>query len=422
MRTWSQDPRSRSRTRAACRCGRLCVVHTEVVIAGAGPAGLAVAAACAAAGLRTVLVAPAVRPWPQTYGLWADQLADVLPALGLDPARAADIAIDTLVRTAASGQHYLGRGYARLRNDVIHRALLDRFTAHGGEVRPGRVIGLDECRVVLADGDTVTGVVLDARGSSGPGTAQQRAWGEIVDATAAADLVPSSTALLMDWTALPGDPPAFLYGLPMDDGRTLLEATSLAARPPEPLPALRARLHRLLTERGMVPLADAERVAIPLDAMPRRGSAVPVGAAAGLVHPATGYSVAASLRLGPQVAAALAAGGGPVAARQAVRSARNRVTAGLLQVGLEALLPLNAAETDRFFAAFFGLPPGNWAAYLDVGSAPGDVAAAMTRVFRGLPPATRVHLARTAIRQAGPAGIRAARGRKRAASGPRRAG
>ena len=46
----------------------------DVVVAGAGPAGLSAAAACAAGGLHTVLVAPSARVWAPTYCLWADQL------------------------------------------------------------------------------------------------------------------------------------------------------------------------------------------------------------------------------------------------------------------------------------------------------------------------------------------------------------
>ncbi|MGY1726495.1 lycopene cyclase family protein [Geodermatophilus sp. SYSU D01062] len=369
----------------------------DVVVAGAGPAGLSVAAACAAAGLRTVLVAPAVRPWPATYCLWADELAAAAAPLGLDPAAVAAAYAPTVVRTAAGGERRLTRGYARLRNDVVTAALLDRLHTAGGEVVTGRVAAVGAGDVgevaVLGDGRRLAArAVLDARGG-GPGTAQQRAWGEVV-AGPVDDVVPPGGALLMDWTALadPAAPPAFLYGLALDDGTVLLEATSLAARPPVPLPDLRAGLGRFLAARGLRPAGEPERVAIPLDAPPRAaGPGTPLGASAGLVHPATGYSVASSLRLGPRVAAALAAGGDP---RAVVRRARPRATAALLGLGLEVLLPLDTRATDAFFAAFFALPERSWAAYLDVGSPPAAVAAAMARVFAALPAPQRVRLLR----------------------------
>jgi lycopene beta-cyclase len=370
----------------------------DVVVAGAGPAGLSAAAACAAAGLRTALVAPAVRPWPATYCLWADELDAAAGPLGLDPGAAAARYSPTVVRTAAGGERRLSRGYARLRNDVVHAALLDRFRAAGGGVVTGRVAGLlaDGGReaAVLADGARLTApVVLDARGG-GPGSAQQRAWGEVV-AGPVPDLLPPGGALLMDWVALadPALPPAFLYGLPLDDGTVLLEATSLAARPPVSLTALRDRLTGVLRAHGLRPAGDAERVTIPLDGAARAaGAGTRLGAAAGLVHPATGYSVASSLRLGPRVAAALAAGRDP---RPVVRTARPRATAALLGLGLEVLLPLDTAATDAFFAAFFTLPERTWAAYLDVGSPPSAVAVAMARVFAALSPAQRAGLLRT---------------------------
>ncbi|WNV77144.1 lycopene cyclase family protein [Geodermatophilus sp. DSM 44513] len=376
----------------------------DVVVAGAGPAGLSAAAACAAAGLRTALVAPVLRPWPATYCLWDDELAAAAPPLGLDPAAVAAAGAPTVVRTAAGGERRLTRRYARLRNDVLHSALLDRFRDSGGEVVAGRVRGLraDGGPEVaeLDDGTALRArVVLDARGG-GPGTAAQRAWGEVVPGPVD-ELVPAGGALLMDWAALadPVAPPAFLYGLSLDDGSVLLEATSLAGRPPVPLADLRARLDRVLTARGLRPVGGPERVTIPLGVPSSPGT--PLGARAGLVHPATGYSVASSLRLGPRVAAALAAGGDARAVRRVVRAARPGATVALLGLGLEVLLSLDGPGTDAFFAAFFTLPERSWAAYLDVGSPPSAVAATMARTFAALPPAQRTHLLRTVARSTG---------------------
>ena len=363
----------------------------DVVVAGAGPAGLAVAASCADRGLSVAVVAPSTRPWEHTYGLWADELAAAETALlGGQPAGVRYPT--TLVRTGA-GDHDLGRPYARLDNARIHAALLGRVTAGGGEVVTGTVQHVRDGRTaLLADGTELPGaVVVDARGG-GPGTAQQRAWGERV-AGPVPDLVPVGGALLMDWTALrdPAHPqvPAFLYGMGLDDGTVLLEATSLAARPPVPLPALRDRLHALLAHHGLRGVGDPEKVAIPLDAPPARTGGAPVGAAAGLVHPATGYSVATSLRLGPVVADAVVGGAGPGELQALVRSRRRRATLALLGLGREVLLDLDEEGVDAFFRAFFTLTPRAWAAYLDVGSSPTAVAAAMLRVAAALPMAGR---------------------------------
>ncbi|MFQ1004271.1 lycopene cyclase family protein [Modestobacter sp. SSW1-42] len=367
----------------------------DVVVAGAGPAGLAVAAACATRGLRVALVAPHLRPWHQTYSLWADELDAVTTALAPGTVLGARYPA-TVVRTSA-GQRDLGRGYARLHNDVVHGLLLDQLATGGGVTVPGTVAGTrdDGRQVTLADGTTLTArLVVDARGG-GPGSAQQRAWGERV-AGDVGDLVPPGSALFMDWVTLrdpAAQPPVFLYGMALDDGTTLLEATSLAARPPVPLPHLRERLHRLMAETGLRTAEEPEKVAIPLDAAVRRGAGVPVGAAAGLVHPATGYSVATSLQTGGTVADAVLAGADAAAVRSLVRGARRRATLGLFALGREVLLGLDEEQTDTFFSTFFTLPPSAWNAYLDTGSPPSAVAATMLRVARALPPSGRRFLA-----------------------------
>ncbi|SCX55115.1 lycopene beta-cyclase [Klenkia marina] len=371
----------------------------DVVVAGSGPAGLAVAAACADRGLATVVVAPATGPWAHTYGMWADELADAEVAL-LGGARAGVRYPTTLVRTGA-GDHDLGRAYARLDNGSVHAALLDRLRAGGGEVVTGTVEQvLDGRTAALADGTRLHGtLVVDARGG-GPATAQQRAWGERVPGPVP-DVVPEGGALLMDWTALrdPADPqpPAFLYGMGLDDGTVLLEATSLAARPPVPLPALRDRLHAHLARHGLRSLGEPEKVAIPLDAT-AAGTGAPVGAAAGLVHPATGYSVATSLRLGPVVADAVVGGAGPAEVRSLVRSRRRRATLALLGLGREVLLDLDEEQTDTFFRAFFTLPARSWATYLAVDSSPAAVAATMLRVAAALPAPGRRALLTAVVR------------------------
>ncbi len=88
----------------------------------------------------------------------------------------------------------------------------------------------------------------------------------------------------------------------------LLEETSLARRPGLPLPVLRRRLLARLAHHGITPPADApvERVRFPVDD-PRHNApgVLGFGAAAPLVHPATGFSVADALRLAPAVADAL---------------------------------------------------------------------------------------------------------------------
>lgn len=392
----------------------------RVVVMGAGPAGLATAVACVLRGLAVDVVAPHFHCWTPTYGLWADEVPALTAVIAPAAARPAlQHYTSTLVRTVAGGTVDLGRGYARLENEVVHSTLLRRLTESGAHLVVGRVRRIlpgPPDRVELDDGTVLTAdVVVDARGA-GRGTAQQRAWGERVTGPVA-DLIPPDTALLMDWTVLrdPRDPqpPAFLYGFPLADGTTLLEATSLAARPPVPLTQLRDRLGRLMTRHGLTRVGDPERVAIPLDAPRSRDTAAAVGAAAGWIHPATGYSLAAAVRLAPAVADVLVEERDPRRAARAVASLQSPRTRALFGLGREVLLRFDEQRTDEFFAGFFTLPASTWTAYLDPVARPGPVAAAMVRLGPALTPATRAALGRAVVRT----GVRRAMRRTSAVGG-----
>ena len=96
------------------------------------------------------------------------------------------------------------------------------------------------------------------------------------------------------------------------------------------------------------------------------------GAAAGMVHPATGYSVARSLAaadaVADAVAAALASGAPPAAVSAAYWRALwppdARRAAAFHVFGMELLARLDPGDTNAFFTAFFALPPALWRGFL----------------------------------------------------------
>ncbi len=265
-------------------------------------------------------------------------------------------------------------------------------------------------RVELDDGAAIAArVVIDATGWPArfacQGAAQPPAWqtalgvvlaepptGDLGQPTfmdfrkvIAPDGVPSSVG--------PHGVTTFCYSLPIQDG-WLVEETVLAARPAiEPI----ALLPRLAARLGRHPdsvLADAVRteyVRIPLGGS-RPGPEQPVvafGAAAGYVHAATGFSVAASIRAAPRVAQAIAdvlIGGEGVAETapiaEAVWPSAMRRTRVLHDYGLEVLLDLDDDDVRAFFDAFFELPSAAWSAYLRVDTPPREVSAVMVRLFR----------------------------------------
>ncbi len=438
----------------------------DVLVVGGGPAGRALAAECGSRGLATTLVDPVPEaPWRATYAAWLDELPAGLPAPAATArgrviahtAHALDRTYAVLdvpalrahldARLAAAGV----RMVAGRAEQVISRAAdsAARATDGGGPDR-GRAAstllladgtGLDARAIVDAGGHraplggrrphpdgggavhrgaergaTARGAEAQRgrAGADGPGpgggqavAAEQTAHGVVVDTATAAPLVGPGEALFMDWRPDHGEPgwPTFLYAVPLGGDAVLLEETSLARRPGLPLPVLRRRLHARLARHGITPPADArvERVRFPVD-RPRHTTpgVLGFGAAAPLVHPATGFSVADALRLAPSVAEALATGG-VRAARRRVWPARALAVHRLRRIGLEALLRMPPEAVPAFFETFFALPERHRRAYL---SGRDDLAghlAAMGALFGRADVPLRRRLVGPALRRPAPA-------------------
>jgi lycopene beta-cyclase len=197
--------------------------------------------------------------------------------------------------------------------------------------------------------------------------------------------------------------PTFFYGAQFSDGATLVEETSLYAQPPFNVDTLR----RLLAVRLGVDLtnqaANVELVRIPMgEALPSRGTrVVGFGAAAGYIHPVTGYSVAGSLRAAPRVADAIASAlqqgkqGADLASAiwQAVWPQQLLQTRAWHDAGLHALRRLPGDCVGEFFDEFFSLPVELWSSYLRIDSEPALVRRAMFALFRRSRWSLRIRLA-----------------------------
>jgi lycopene beta-cyclase len=384
----------------------------DVVVAGAGPAALALGSACAAAGLDVCTIGP-VGPWGATYGSWLDEL-DPMVRSCIGEASAIDVVVgDPSDSAAPLVRHELGREYGMFDNERLRRALdvAPHLDASVVDVAPAG----EEFSVATSSGQFRASLVVDATGAtprfvavrSGRtqrgGVPEQTAYGLVVDGRP--ESVGGSASVLMDWRQPPGhragDPATFLYVLSLGDDRWLVEETSLARRPAVGHDALRARLAARLGEDLTARAEHIELVTIPMapGAPSRSQPVVGFGAAAGYVHPATGYSVAASLRGAPRVAAAIA-DSLSIDPRQrslhvwnAVWPASQRRSRALHDYGLAALLRMAPDELAGFFGAFFRLPTDLWSAYLRVDVDPAEVVQAMRRVFMSLPWSMRARLA-----------------------------
>lgn len=356
----------------------------DVVVAGDGPAAAAVVDACRRQGLDVVAVGP-TSSWPNTYGMWRDEAPD------LPDACFRSITAHSIVR--ARTERLLDRPYGVLDNAAVRTHLgLDEVRHHG---RVDRLVDAGDLAIAhLDDGELLAGRwAVDATGRSGA-DAWQTAYGVVV---AAADLeragCSTEDATVMAWLA-GTSPPSFLHAVPVAHG-WLVEVTSLAARPAVDPQRLRRTLVELVGEAPVVAaeaLGRTEVVWIPMGGarLPDPGSRiVPFGTAGGMGHPATGFSVAASLSLADRFAAAVAAGDDPV---DAVWTPSLRRTRELHEAGLGALLKLDGDGLIDFFEAFFAVPVDLAADFLRVDADDERVGAAMRAVFREAPWSVRRRL------------------------------
>lgn len=369
----------------------------DVAVVGLGPAGRALASRCAASGLTVLAIDPdPAVSWPQTLALWADQLPPWL--------REAACGVDVLAHKVAMPALYspdralLPREYAVIGNEAlraalpldagvtIERAALDDAGVHALTARAHRVV--------------------DCRGAGGQRNRGplQTAYGMILAADDAAPALEGETALFMDWrTDHHHDDdagPSFLYAIPLDADRVLLEETCLAGLPATDPAVLASRLRSRLAGRGVStaamesPLA-VERVRIPL--MPPAGvSDDPrverFGTAGGHGHAATGYSVAAVLDAVPAAVHTLGSG-------RPLPGPRSPLSTRLHEVGLRALLRADDHTLWELFNAFGRLDGRRQHWFLDGASPTYQVASAMWGMWLSMPARQKAGLAAAVVRR-----------------------
>ena len=364
----------------------------DVAVIGDGPAGLALADACASRGLGVVVVGDD-RPWTATYGMWVDEIPDLLSGCFGH--------VSPTVVVHGRRRHVVEGAYG-----VVDTATLWERLDAAVERAAGRATGVQHftwgSRVLIGAAHVDARLIARASGSAGRPTAWQTAYGIVVDEPP--PRFDQDVVTLMDLRSVVGGgaQPTFCYVVPVADG-WLVEETVMAARPAVDPASLRDRLAARVGAPVVESARRVEMVVIPLGGpLPnRRDPVVAFGAAAGYTHPATGYSVAMSLRAAPRVAGAIAevVSNGGLDTRgvwDAVWPRAARRTRLLHDHGLEVLLRLSPNELSAFFDAFFELPEPLWSAYLRVDASAADVSRAMTAVLRRLPrPVRRRVLATT---------------------------
>lgn len=360
----------------------------SLLLLGAGPIGLAAAAEASAGATPLRCIAPNIdAPWLPNYALWQSDAAR------LDLTADLRVTFDAVDLVGLSGSsRTIPLGYGFLNNATLQRRLR---AGSDGHWRQGRVEALTEApegaTATLDDGTTLHArLIFDARGSRsaqvGAPLPAQTAFGVELE------LPPGHPGLpmrFMDWSfpTPHGEPPSFLYSVPTAPGRLFVEETVLSARPAFAIDRLRARLRARLEGLG---LGDAPWIAgteehcyIPMGAQPpaAAGAVIPLGAAAGWVHPASGYLLGHGLGWARDAARVAATGAAATEVWQAAWPADRRRMWALYRFGLEVLLRCDHAQTSAFFEEFFQLPQERVQAYLTASGSANELASTMWMLF-----------------------------------------
>ncbi|KAL2610837.1 hypothetical protein R1flu_022529 [Riccia fluitans] len=383
----------------------------DLVVIGCGPAGVSLAAEAAKQGLNVGLVGPDL-PFTNNYGVWEDEFA----ALGLENC-IEQTWKDSAMYFESDTPLLIGRAYGRVDRHLLHEELLKRC-ADGGvqylDTEVERISDADEngstvmcsngamirCRLVTVASGAAAGRFLEYE-PGGPGTTVQTAYGMEVEC----DNFNCDPEIMIfmdyrDYQSWGTEPcpdseefknvPSFLYAMPVSKTRVFFEETCLAARPTMSFNLLKERLLIRLKAMGIkvLHMYEEEWSYIPV------GATLPdttqqhlgFGAAASMVHPATGYSVVRSLSEAPHYAAAIASAlrsgtknfngyslssqswKQPKAAALEAWNAlwpmeRKRQRAFFL-FGLELILQLDLTGIREFFGTFFELPDWLWKGFL----------------------------------------------------------
>jgi lycopene beta-cyclase len=382
----------------------------DALVVGSGPAGTIIAGALRDRGLSVqgLSAMPLHEPWPNTYGIWRDELEP----MGLT--HLLGHCWENCVSYFNQGEVDHHRAYGLFDKVKLQNHLLEK--CQGVDWVRGLGVAIDHhadhSTVTTDNGDKLQArIVVDASGHKpvfverqiDQPVAFQSAYG-IVGRFSSPPVEPGQF-VLMDFrsdhlSALEKAEagPTFLYAMDFGEGVFFVEETSLAESPGLGFELLERRLIQRLRSRSIevLEIHEVERCLFPMNLpMPSfEQSVVGFGGAASMVHPASGYSVGAMLRRSSDLAGAISealclAGAGPRSVAMAGWNGlwpKNRLRKYYLyRLGLEKLMRFNEGQINNHFETFFELPQGQWSGFLADGLTTPELVMAMVRMFGQAP-------------------------------------
>ncbi|XP_020588363.1 lycopene epsilon cyclase, chloroplastic [Phalaenopsis equestris] len=372
----------------------------DLIVIGCGPAGMSLAAEVAKTGLRVGLIGPDL-PFTNNYGVWEDEFK----GLGLEGC-IEHVWQDTIVYLDSNDPILIGRAYGRVSRHLLHSELLRRCQETHVEFLDSKVEKIieasDGSSIVVCEGDLMIPCRLATVASGaasgkllqyevgGPRVTVQTAYG--VEAEVGNNPYDPKSMVFMDYRdhvkgkIISSDEyPTFLYVMPLSPTRVFYEETCLASRNAMPFDLLRSKLMSRLDAMGVriLKIYEEEWSYIPV------GGSLPnteqknlaFGAAASMVHPATGYSIVRSLSEAPKYASVISNilmrnsfsrqnkivgsvyNPSALAWRTLWPQERKRQRAFFL-FGLALILQLDIDGIRIFFQTFFRLPDWMWQGFL----------------------------------------------------------
>ncbi|KAJ3671142.1 hypothetical protein LUZ60_008568 [Juncus effusus] len=399
----------------------------DLVVIGCGPAGLSLAAESAKNGLSVGLIGPDL-PFTNNYGVWEDEFKE----LGLGKC-IEHVWKDTIVYLDSDKPIFIGRAYGRVHRDLLHEELLKRCFQSGVKYLDSKVDKIiesgDGCSLVVCERDTIIPCRLATVASGaasgrllqyevgGPRVSVQTAYG--VEVEVENNPYDPSLMVFMDYRNPSSfnevQNPTFLYAMPMSPTRVFFEETCLASKDAMPFDLLKKKLMSRLDAMGIrvLQVHEEEWSYIPVGgSLPNTDQKnLAFGAAASMVHPATGYSVVRSLSEAPKYASVIASilrenpqfkhnsqvGSTLIPSMLAWKALwpqeRKRQRAFFL-FGLALITQLDIEGIRSFFQIFFRLPTWMWWGFLGSSLSSADLILFAFYMFAIAPNSMRMRLVR----------------------------